>query len=150
MENNSFEKTNLLLNYNIYNEKFIVEVHRKINIDSTISTNLIFDKYQETLNSYLKNGIIIGSNENNDQLLKYLIINIYKNKGSKILLDLFNNSEANDIYKNYLLSLFTNANNIQDRQIYNSMLRSYYYFEINDTLFDSNDDTYTEAYMSNI
>ncbi len=140
LENNSFEKTNLLLNYNIYNEKFIVEVHRKINIDSTISTNLIFDKYQETLNSYLKNGIIIGSNENNDQLLKYLIINIYKNKGSKILLDLFNNSEANDIYKNYLLSLFTIANNIQDRQIYNSMLRSYYYFEINDTLFDSNDD----------
>jgi len=150
LENNNFQNSNLLLNNNIYTDKFINNVHIILNIDANISYNLINDKYQLELNSYLNNGFFAGIEDNKDELLKYLIINIYKNKGSKILLDLFNNSEANFIYKNYILSLFTNANNIQERQIYYSLSRSYNIFEINDTTFDLKDERQNDMYNDNL
>jgi hypothetical protein len=132
----NFNNTNLFKVNNKFSELFIDTVHNNLKVESNFTNNIILDKYQFALQTFLKNGTIPGFNENIDDLIRFLVINIFQNKGSKTVLDIFNHIDTIFIHKNFILLLFANANNIQERQIYNSLLRSYTGFENNIPLVD--------------
>ena len=140
LEIHNFNNTNLFKVNNKYSENFVKDIHANLNVEPNFTNNLILDKYQFALNSYLISGTVNGFNDNIDDLLKYLIINIFQNKGAKTLLDLFKSSDSSYIQKNHILLLFANANNIQERQIYNSLLRTYNGILNNASLFDLEND----------
>jgi hypothetical protein len=123
LETDQYINSSIFYNQNIFDSQFIEASHKILEIDSSISKTIILDKYQEALNTYLQSGNLNANVEDIDNLLKYLIISIYQQKGSKILLDIFNNN-PDSIFRKHLLSFFENANNIQERQIYNSIIRS--------------------------
>ena len=116
-------ENSLFRNKNEFNSGFIENVNRTIEIDKSSSNKIRLDKYEKALNQYLQGDFINKNIVFNDELLKFLVIIIYQNKGTKTLIDIFSNSTYK-IGKNYLLSLFENAKNIQERHIYNNLVRT--------------------------
>ena len=126
LESDRYDNNIIFYNHTIFDSDFIASTHKILDVDSNTSNTLILDKYQEALNTYLQSGKLNDNIYDIDKFLKYLIINIHQQKGSKNLLDIFNNNTnyTNNTFKNYLLSLFENANNIQERQIFNTLIRN--------------------------
>jgi hypothetical protein len=122
LESDRYNNNKIFYNQNFYDTDFIASTHKILDVDSNSSNTLILDKYQVALNTYLETGKLYDNVDNINKLLKYLIISIHQQKGSKNLLDIFNNN-TNNTFKHQLLSLFENANNIKDRQIFNTLIR---------------------------
>jgi hypothetical protein len=117
------EENSLFRNKNEFNSGFIENVNRTLGIAKSSSNKIRLDKYENAVNQYLQGYFINKNILLNDELLKFLIIIIYQKKGTKTLIDIFSKS-AYKIGKNYLLTLFENAKNIQERHIYNSLVRT--------------------------
>ena len=123
LESDRYNNFTTLFNQNLYDNDFIASTHKILDVDSNSSNTLLLDKYQVVLNNYLQSGKLNDNVDDIDKLLKYLIITIHQQKGSKNLLDIFNYN-TNNTFKNHLISLFENANNIQERQIFNTLIRN--------------------------
>ena len=128
--------TSIIYNNETDIELISIKINSVLKIQKSFSLNDIYEQYQINLIKYLNNGFEDKSINNEDEVLMFLTISIY-NKGQKYLLDIFNSSFPDISYKNKIVSLFSNANNIRDRQIYYLLLRSIDAYTINSTTNNS-------------
>jgi hypothetical protein len=126
--NTEFTPKNILGSKELNNLKSKYEIHYLLNIKNSNNQNQLYQQYESKLSSYLRFGLFEDVNKNEDEILKYLILSIYQ-KGLKTLLDIFKNTENNIFYVQKVLRLFDNAQNIQDRQIFYALSRTFSSFD---------------------
>ena len=119
----NYENSIFYYNNPYNNTKYIENIHKKLQIKTTSKKNIIYEKYQLALLNYLKFGFIDNDIKQQDDILKYLIISIFQ-KSQKSLIDIFNHTDNKQDHKNHIISLFQNANNIIERQVYYSLFRT--------------------------
>lgn len=110
-------------NINNYKNSDILKFNRILNIQVHNSISII-QQYEKFVQAYLKIGAFETEVENEENVLIYLFVSIYK-KSQKTLLDIFNNPNNSYAIKFKILRLFENAKNIQERQIFYLIHRSF-------------------------
>jgi len=110
-------------NIDSYKNSDILIINRVLNIQVHNSISLI-QQYEKVAQAYLKIGSFETELDNEENVLIYLFVSIYK-KSQKTLLDIFNNPNNNYAIKLKILSFFENAKNIQERQIFYLLYRSF-------------------------
>jgi hypothetical protein len=120
--------TNLNANFNLstdkkFNANNIAALHKSLQVQITSTNVEIYDKYSDVLKKYLVEEKFESQFENQDDILKFLIISIYS-KGASFLLNIFNSQYNSITAKKRILSLFSNPINFQERQIYSTLLSS--------------------------
>lgn len=101
----------------------ITLLHKNLKIKLSSTEVEIQDKYNDILKKYLIEEKFETEIDNQENILKFLIISIYS-KGVSFMLNIFNNQNNSNTAKKRILSLFSNAVNFQERQIYSTLLRS--------------------------
>ena len=112
-----------LLNSNQFNPDIISNFNTYLNIRINTSNNEVQEKYKLTLHKYLHEETFEVEFEQQDQILKYLIISIYASEFN-FLFNILNSQDTSQIAKQRLLKLFSKPVNFQERQIYDTLLRS--------------------------
>ena len=123
LKNISWTENSIFLDKKSLDSTAILKFNTLLNIPSNISETVAQQNYQSILQQYLIEDGFDRFMEDEDEILKFLIISIFQ-KGSQFLYQILTNQSNNPGALRKILLLFANAMNIQERQIYNTLLSS--------------------------